>query len=174
MNSVKNIKVRLANQEDAKSMLEIQRAVLAEGQFLMTTLDEFNQTVSGQKLWTQSKLDNERETILVAEVNNCIVGWLVFQSPKRKRLAHTGSFGMMVAKEYRGRGIGKLLLKELLNWAEQNPFIEKVKLGVFSTNTPAIFLYKQMGFVEEGRKINEIKLNDYEYIDDVLMYKDVK
>src|SRR5699024_8847038 len=118
MNSVKNIKVRLANQEDAKSMLEIQRAVLAEGQFLMTTIDKFNETVSGQTLWTQSKLGNVRVTILVAEVNNCIVGWLVFQSPKRTRLAHTGSVGMMVAKEYRGRGIGELLLKALLDWAE--------------------------------------------------------
>ena len=171
---MKNIKIRLANQEDARSMLDIQKTVLAEGQFLMTTLDEFNQTISGQKLWIQSKLNNERETILVAEVKECIVGWLVFQSPKRKRLAHTGSFGMMVAKEYRGQGIGKLLLKELLNWAEQNPFIEKVSLGVFSTNTPAIFLYKQMGFVEEGRKINEVKVNDDEYADDVLMYKSVK
>jgi len=28
-----------------------------------------------------------------------------------------------------------------------------------------------MGFLEEGRKINEIKLNDKQYIDDVLMYK---
>jgi len=28
-----------------------------------------------------------------------------------------------------------------------------------------------MGFLEEGRKINEFKINDHEYWDDVLMYK---
>jgi len=28
-----------------------------------------------------------------------------------------------------------------------------------------------MGFVEEGRKINEIKLHNNKYIDDVLMYR---
>lgn len=44
-------------------------------------------------------------------------------------------------------------------------------LGVFSTNHRAISLYKKMGFLEEGRKIFEFKLNDGEYIDDVIMYK---
>lgn len=167
-------KIRLAIQADAEQMLAVQRAVLQEGQFLMTTLEELDQTIAGQKEWIQAKLDNERETMLVAEVEGSIVGWLVFQSPKRKRLAHTGSFGMMIAQAYRGQGIGELLLSELLKWATENPLIEKVCLGVFSTNKAAISLYRKMGFIEEGRKINEIKLNEGEYIDDVLMYKDVK
>jgi RimJ/RimL family protein N-acetyltransferase len=58
-----------------------------------------------------------------------------------------------------------------LAWAEQHPSIEKVSLGVFSTNERAITLYKKMGFIEEGRKIKEFKMSDDEYIDDVLMYK---
>lgn len=78
---------------------------------------------------------------------------------------------MLILNEYRGLGIGKRLLEQLLKWAELNPHIEKISLGVFSTNESAIALYKKMGFVEEGRKINEIKLNDKQYIDDVLMYK---
>ena len=58
-----------------------------------------------------------------------------------------------------------------LDWAEKNPLIEKVSLGVLSTNYRAIALYKSMGFVEEGRKIKEIKINENEYVDDILMYK---
>ncbi|MFJ7405558.1 MULTISPECIES: GNAT family N-acetyltransferase [unclassified Lysinibacillus] len=45
-----------------------------------------------------------------------MVGWLVFLSPNRKRLALTGSFGMMVRKDQRGQGIGKRLIGELLTW----------------------------------------------------------
>ncbi|MGE7954505.1 N-acetyltransferase family protein [Lysinibacillus xylanilyticus] len=165
------IKVRVAVEEDAATMLEIQKEVLAEEDFLITTVEEFQQTIDGQKEWIQAKLANERETIFIALYEEKMVGWLMFQSPHRKRLAHTGTFGMMVLKEYRGLGIGKLLLEKIITWAEHNPYIEKISLGVFSTNERAITLYKKMGFVEEGRKINEIKLHDNEYIDDVLMYK---
>ena len=171
---MEKVQIRLAEQKDAVNMLEIQRAVLSEEQYLLSTIEEFNQSVEGQKAWIQSKIDNERETILVAEIENVVVGWLVFQSSSRKRLSHTGSFGMMIDSTFRGKGIGKALMQELLNWAEQNRYIEKVSLGVFSTNINAISLYKKMGFIEEGRKIGEVKLNDNEYIDDVLMYKNVK
>ncbi|WP_308221914.1 GNAT family N-acetyltransferase [Lysinibacillus sp. BPa_S21] len=117
----------------------------------------------------QAKITNKRETIFIAQYQRKIVGWLVIQSPQRKRLAHKGTFGMMVLNKY--RGLSKLLIENLLKWAKYNPYIEKISLGVFSTNERAIALYKKMGFVEEGRKINEIKLHDNEYIDDVLMYK---
>lgn len=63
------------------------------------------------------------------------------------------------------------LLQTLIKWAEGHPVIEKLSLGVFSTNYPAIHLYKKMGFVEEGRKIKDIKLSHDVYVDDVLMYK---
>ena len=78
---------------------------------------------------------------------------------------------MMIEKDFRNIGIGKLLIKGILNWAELNPFIEKVSLGVFSTNERAIVLYKNMGFIEEGRKIKEFKMGNGEYVDDVLMYQ---
>jgi RimJ/RimL family protein N-acetyltransferase len=165
--------IRIARLAEAKKMLEIQQEVLAEELFLITTTEEFQQTIEGQQAWIQTKLANDHETILIAERNDDIVGWLVFQSPNRKRLAHTGNFGMMVRKNQnqRGQGIGKRLIGELLTWAAANPVIEKVCLGVFSTNIGAIALYRKMGFIEEGRKINEIKVRDNEYVDDVLMYK---
>lgn len=98
-------------------------------------------------------LRNDNETLMVADFNGKIVGWILFHSQSRKRFAHVGSFGMMIAKDYRENGIWQLLIQSLLNWAEKHPVIEKVCLGVFSTNHRAIALYKKMGFSEEGRKI---------------------
>ncbi len=121
------------------------------------------------------RIEDENETIMIAEKDTEVVGWIVFEvNQNRKRLSHTGSFGMMIKKSYREMGIGKMLLKALLEWAENNPLIEKVSLGVFSTNHRAIALYKRMGFIEEGRKMNEFKFNENEYVDDILMYKLVK
>lgn len=169
---VDTMNIRVASIADAEKMLVIQQEILTEEELtFITTKDEFQQTIEGQQTWIKEKLANKREIIFIAECNEEVVGWLVFQSTNRKRLAHTGSFGMMVQKEHRGKGIGKRLIEALLTWAVANPKIEKVCLGVFSTNVGAIALYEKMGFIEEGRKVNEIKIKENEYIDDVLMYK---
>ena len=87
----------------------------------------------------------------------------------RKRIKHVGTLGMTVAKDYRNQGIGKAMLSELLQWAKNNPLIEKVTLEVFETNKHAIALYKQLGFKEEGRMIKGIKINDFTYYDVIIM-----
>lgn len=166
-----NIVVRKANLEDASRILQIQKDVVEEGVFLTTSPDEFDKTVAQQRDWMGKILDNDKETMLVAETSQGIVGWIVFLSPNRTKLSHTGSFGMMIDKGFRDKGIGKLLIKRLLDWAELNPLIEKVSLGVFSINKRAIALYKKMEFIEEGRKIKEFKMDNGEYVDDILMYK---
>ncbi|MCA1065700.1 GNAT family N-acetyltransferase [Rossellomorea sp. AcN35-11] len=163
--------IRRAVEEDAESLLDIQQSVISEGDYLITVSEEFSNTPTQQRDWINNILENERETLLIAETDGKAVGWIVFHIQNRKRMTHTGSIGMMVRKQYRGRGIGTLLLQALIDWAKENPLIEKMSLGVFSTNHRALSLYKKMGFVEEGRKINEFKIADNEYVDDILMYQ---
>lgn len=165
--------VRNVTIEDAESVLSITREVINEGVFFIHVPQEFHTTIEQQIEFIQKIVENEneKEIMLVAEVNHEVAGWIVFYPQHRKRMSHLGSFTITLRKHYRGMGIGKMLLKEFLEWAEKNPYIEKVCLGVFSTNLRAISLYKSMGFVEEGRKIKEFKINDNEYIDDILMYK---
>lgn len=163
--------IRTVRLEDASPILALQREVVGEGEFFIAVSEEYTKTSEQQREWIQHVIDNERETMLVAEMDGEVVGLIVFSSQNRKRLSHTGSITMMIKKEHRNMGLGKQLLTEMVAWAEQHPLIEKVSLGVFSTNHRAIALYKSMGFVEEGRKMKEFKLNDTEYVDDILMYK---
>ena len=44
---MEKVQIRLAEQKDAVNMLEIQRAVLSEEQYLLSTIEEFNQSVEG-------------------------------------------------------------------------------------------------------------------------------
>ncbi|MET3322096.1 UNVERIFIED_ORG: RimJ/RimL family protein N-acetyltransferase [Peribacillus simplex] len=165
------VSLRTGNLDDAEALLEIQREVVSENEFMISVLEELEETTEQQRSWIQKISENERETIIVAEIKGKVIGLIVFRSKNTKRLAHTGYFTTMIKKDYRDMGIGKLLIKELLNWAEQNPLIEKVSLGVLSTNQRAIALYKSVGFVEEGRKIKEVKFSEDLYVDDILMYK---
>lgn len=164
------VDIRLAKQNDAEMMLSIQKEAIAEGTFLLATEEEFTQTVEGLKAFIKEKQENPLEVIFVAEDGQQVIGWLVFQSHGFIRVQHSGVFAMMVQRDARGQGVGKHLLAALLKWAEEHPIIEKVCLGVFSSNEGAIGLYRKFGFEEEGRKIREIKLGS-QYVDDVLMYK---
>ena len=164
---IRNVKL-----EDAEVLLDIESSVISEGEYFIVVSEEVEKkSIQEEKERIQRILDNLKETLIVAEVTGVVVGSIEFRSQARKRLSHTGSVSMSISKDYRSMGIGKALLKALLDWAEENPLIEKVSLGVFSTNLRAISLYKQMGFLEEGRLIKEYKLNNGEYIDDVLMCK---
>ncbi|EDL65730.1 GNAT family N-acetyltransferase [Bacillus sp. SG-1] len=163
--------IRIGNFDDAESILDIQRDVITENKYLISLPEEFDKTLDHQRTRIQRILENKRETLIVAEKDEKVIGFIVFESPNRKRLSHTGSFETMIHRDYRGIGIGKMLISELLTWARENPLIEKVSLGVFSTNKRAISLYKSMGFEEEGRKNKEIKIGEKEYADDILMYK---
>lgn len=173
MESLNQLVIRTAAMGDAEGILNIQKEVVEEGDFLLMDSVEFNKTIADQKQWIQRILQNKREILLIADVADKMAGWLVFQSPNRVRLNHTGSIGMMVKKEFRNRQVGRKLLETLLVWAEQHKEIEKICLGVLSSNDRAIHLYRSLGFLEEGRKVNEVKIGD-RYVDDILMYKDVK
>jgi ribosomal protein S18 acetylase RimI-like enzyme len=165
------ISLRTGNLNDAEALLELEKEILSENEYMISVIEEFDETLEQIRGWVEKILENEREQLIVAEINEEVVGLIVFRSKSTKRLSHTGTFTAMVKKEYRNQGIGKLLIKELLNWAEQNPLIEKVSLGVLSTNQRAIDLYKKMGFIQEGRKIKEVKFSQEVYVDDILMYR---
>jgi RimJ/RimL family protein N-acetyltransferase len=168
------IHIRPVRVEDAEAVLSIQREVVGEKDYFIAVSEEFKKTTEEHQEWIQKIIEHERETMFVAEIEGKVVGWIVFKSQERKRMHHTGSFAIMLQKDCRNKGIGKLLIHELLRWAEEHPIVEKVSLGTFSTNTRAIELYKKLGFVEEGRKVKEFKFSENEYVDDVLMYKFVK
>lgn len=165
------VSLRVAALNDAAAVLEIEKEVAMENEFLISVLEEMEGSVEKRRKSIQSALDNPREMMFIAEVRGAVVGYIVFRSKNTFRLSHTGSFTTMIKKEYRGLGIGRLLIMELLKWAEQNPLVEKVSLGVLSTNQRAIALYKSVGFLEEGRKVREVKFSDDLYVDDILMYK---
>ena len=95
-----------------------------------------------------------------------IVGNITFRGrDNRKRLSHVGEIGIVVAKSYWGRGIGRVLIERVVEHARENS-IEKISLKVLDTNKRAVELYEKIGFVREGLLKDEVKIgkNYYNYI----------
>ncbi|MCL5438378.1 MAG: GNAT family N-acetyltransferase [Patescibacteria group bacterium] len=87
---------------------------------------------------------------------------------------HEGTFGIIVAKEFRGEGIGRLLMEFALKEAEKELLgLRIITLGVFGGNDLAEKMYKSFGFKEYGR-LPEGILRRGKYIDHVFMYKKIR
>lgn len=79
-----------------------------------------------------------------------------------------GEFGMAVAREWRGRGVGSALLGTAIEWAREQG-MHKLSLGVFAHNDAAIALYRKFGFAEEGRRIKQYRRSSGELWDSIDM-----
>jgi diamine N-acetyltransferase len=74
-------------------------------------------------------------------------------------LNEKGEFGIVLEKNYSGKGIAFKASKLLLNYVFKNLKINKINLEVLSDNTKAINLYKKIGFKQEGYFKEEIYKN---------------
>jgi len=75
-----------------------------------------------------------------------------------------GEIGMMVAAGWRGRGAGTALVLAAIEWARDRG-LHKLALSVFPHNHAAIALYRNCGFVEEGRLVRHLRRADGELWD---------
>ena len=103
----------------------------------------------------------------VAIKDGLVVGWCDVIPNSRPGFGHSGSVGMGVLKEWRNFGLGKSLLKSCIQKSFENG-LTRIELEVYASNTPAIAMYRRLGFVEEGLKL-KARFLDGEYQDLVIM-----
>lgn len=156
--------VRRARPADAEAWIANGNAVASEMIYLMT--EKF--TRPPDEVRNQFEVaPPTRELWLVADVRERIVGGANFVRGRNSKNDHVADLGMSILSEFRGLGLGTLILKEGVEWA-RSVGIFRLKLGVFATNERAIALYRKFGFVEEGRLLGEVILHGLP-VDEVLM-----
>lgn len=158
--------------EDAEQLIEHKLIVTKENPDTLATLIE-NHYVSIDEQEEAINTVGPNDYKRVAVVDDKIVGIINMKQDLRKKFEHIAQFGISVQQNYAGIGIGSSLIKGALEFAENNPMIEKVILTVFSNNPGAIRLYERFGFEEESRLLDQVKLED-SYTDLVYMTKWVK
>lgn len=87
---------------------------------------------------------------------------------------HIGIFGITVAKEFRGLGLGHKLMQAVLDEAiKELPGLKLITLEVYEINKVARSLYEDMGFKQYGLLPKGIKYKG-RYFNRILMFKKVK
>lgn len=163
--------IRPAQPEDAEGIQDFLReTIVAETQYVISLPEELILDGERQKAWIIEYEKNDDAIMVVAVTDERkIVGVLDFKPFPRKRLSHSGEFGISVRPGYQGAGIGQRILVFFLKWAAQREQITKVNLSVFASNTRAIHIYEKFGFVKEGLQKNAVRMSEGVYEDLWLM-----
>lgn len=91
------------------------------------------------------ELNKIRKELTVIEENNIIIGFANFYNVEERKSAFIGN--VVIDKNHRGRGLGKLLISTMLELAKEKYNLLEIKISVFNTNTPAMLLYLGFGFI---------------------------
>lgn len=156
---------------DALPSLALQREVLAEPwSMLVTRPEELTVTVEQREAFIERARNSLSETFVVARLpGHRVVGWMKVDVVPLVRLAHVGRMEMVVGARWRGMGIGSALFDAAIDRARAGGVLRKLSLAVMADNEHGIRIYRQRGFVEEGRRVGEVRMEDGSFRDDVLM-----
>jgi RimJ/RimL family protein N-acetyltransferase len=88
----------------------------------------------------------------------------------RDRRSGVSAFGIGIYDPtFLGQGYGREAIGLMLDWAFQIQNYQKIWLDTWATNQRAIRCYHSLGFVEEGRLRDRVRLPCGDYVDDISM-----
>ncbi|HJR12945.1 MAG TPA: GNAT family N-acetyltransferase [Rhodanobacteraceae bacterium] len=106
---------------------------------------------------------------IVAEENEALVGHAFLEPMPMRANAHVFQLTIVVHPGHLERGIGRAMLRDLLDWAQRDARVGRVELNVRAGNLRAQNLYRSLGFVEEARYRNRVRRIDGRLEDDLGM-----
>ncbi len=138
--------VRSATEADVPAILDIYNEAVLHS---TATFDIEPHTLEERLQWFRGT--KHPHCVIVAEAEGAVVGWGCLRS-FRARVAYrfTTEDSVYIHKDYRGRGIGALLLAELIERAKKGGF-HSVIAGMTQGNPASEALHKRFGFVDCGR-----------------------
>lgn len=138
--------IRWAKIEDLHEMLDIYNYEVVNG---VATFDEVPVTYEQRKEWFN--VHKGKYILLVEEQDGKIAGYAsVSKLFPKPAYDISGEVSVYVGKDFRGQGIGKALLKELLVQTEKEGNFVSLFSLITGTNEASIHLHEKLGFTYAG------------------------
>jgi len=171
--SGQEIKFRYPTIDDVEVLKNYINKLSTEQSFLI--LQGFQNTTESETKWLQDKLEkiNKNQCVYIGGFHNnqliaCAEITLGFEAK-----SHVGEFGISVAADFRGEGIGQKIMELVISESIKNmPEMKIINLEVFSQNQVAQNLYRKLGFIEYGRLPGALRRKN-QFDDAILMYKKI-
>ena len=141
-----NVTIRPASSNDLLAILDI------VNYSILNTTANYNydiQTIEVQKKWFEDK-QLLHFPVIVAESNEQVVGFGTYGTFREKiGYQYTVEHSVYVSDRFTGKGIGKLLLEELIHLAKKQGYHTMIG-AIDAENSESIAFHKKFGFVESG------------------------
>ncbi|KPJ55568.1 hypothetical protein AMJ49_06855 [Parcubacteria bacterium DG_74_2] len=172
----KNIAIKLLSDKDLKFPEKFQNLI-------NSLIEEDAQIIFDKKLSLKEErfflndtlkgIKNHQKLFMIAKYGDSIVGTTGI-SLKGNRQNHIGEFGIIIRKKFRGMGFGNYLMKETIKLARRQlkPRPKIIRTSVFSTNKPALNLYKKNGFKKVAKIPKQIWFQE-KLVDEIIMLLDL-
>ena len=164
---MKDPRIRLARTEDAAAIAAGEHEVARTPGLLNAQPGEIPEEVFRDTIAALAGGDNG--LYLVAECDGEPVGHLLLAPLGLASRAHVCTLTVVVYPRQQGLGVGRALMQQAVDWARNNPRIEKIELTVRADNQRAIALYRALGFKDEGLLQGRVKGTDGVVRDDLAM-----
>jgi len=159
------VTIRPATAADADAICAIHNQGIVDR---VATLDTTLRTPEDTRGWLAAR--GPRHPVIVAELDDAIAGWASL-NPFNTRTAydHVADFSVYVERSWRGKGIGRRLLEQLVELARAIGY-HKMVLAAMADNAAGLALYARAGFSRVG-VYREQGLLDGRWVDVVIMEK---
>ena len=154
---------------DGQAVLDNFILTHAETDNLLTYPEETTLTAAQEGAYLQAKTESPNEVEILAIVDGKVAGTAGISAVSGfYKLQHRAEFGISIAKEFWGLGIGQALTAACIGCARKAGYTQ-LELDVVADNASALALYKKFGFVEYGLNPKGFRSRSTGYQELVLM-----
>lgn len=167
LRDAEEVLIRDLKQEDYAKLTDYVNDLVDEDTFVSINKKV---TLDAEKVHVESKIRKSMDkegVFLIAESQGEILSYCRAEKDLFKEDCNV-EIGISVRKDFRGKGLGGILIKELIRLAKERMEFKRIYLCVYSNNTGGIHLYKKLGF-EEFAVFKEWVFHRGEYVDKIFM-----
>lgn len=144
-------RLRNGMESDGQAVLDNFNLTHEETDYLLTYPDENSFDVVKESQYLKEKSESKNEIEIIAIVDNVVVGTAGIEAIGEKyKVRHRAEFGISIAREFWGVGLGQALTAACIACARDAGYIQ-LELNVVADNERALSVYQKAGFVEYGR-----------------------